>query len=142
MPVYMCCSPQALATEVGWIGHAEAVKLQYDSTLPNAEALVVAAAAQLGFSLVDPNQASQFRLAKIGEGGHTGVSDQKHCLRLGRGGGAAGLDRVQLTGTQAMRANAACYEGKTLESEYPALSPRQEAQRRQALGSAKTKADL
>ena len=138
----MCGSPQALATEVGWIGRAEAVKLQYDSTLPNAEALVVAAAEQHGFLLADPTKASHFRLAKIGEGGHDGVSDQKHCLRLGRGGGAAGLDRVQLTGTQAMRANAACYEGKTLESEYPALSPRQEAQRRQALGSAKTKADL
>ena len=118
------------------------MKLQYDSTLPNAETLIAAAAVQLGFSLVDPNQASQFRRAKIGEGGHAGVSDQKHCLQLGRGGGSAGLDRVQLTSTQAMRANVACYEGKTLESEYPALSPRQEAQRRQALGSVKRKADL
>eukprot|EP01044_Picomonas_judraskeda_P014770 COSAG03_NODE_2393_length_2815_cov_1.312592_1_plen_129_part_00 len=128
---------------MGWIGRSEAVKLQYDSTAPNAEASVVAAAANLGFIFVhEPSKALQFRLAKIGEGGHAGVSDQKHCLRLGRGGGAAGLDRVQLTGTQAMRANAACYAGKTRESEYPALSPRQEAQRRQALGTAKAKADL
>lgn len=110
--------------------------------MPHAEAAVVTAARQLGFTVNDPGKASQFRLAKIGEGGHAGVSDQKHCLRLGRGGGAAGLDRVQLTGMQAMRANAACYAGKTLESDYPALSPRQQMQRREALAAAKTKADL
>ena len=131
-----------MSTDVGWVGHAEAVRLQYDSTLPDAKATVVAAAAQLGFALVDRPRSAKFRLAEIGEGGHAGVSDQKHCLRLGRGGGAAGLDRVQLTATQAMRANAACYAGKTLESDYPVLSPRQQAQRRQALGMGKSKADL
>ena len=106
---------------------------------------MVEAAARLGFTHVtDLTQAQRFRLAEIGEGGHAGVSDQKHCLRLGRGGGAAALDRVALTGTQAMRANAACYSGKTAEADYPALSPRQQAQRLELLGMVKfgTKADL
>ena len=84
------------------------------------------------------------RLANIGEGGHAGVSDQKHCLRLGRAGGAAGLDRAGLTPTQAMRANAACYAGATEEADYPALSPRQQQQRLEVLGLGKggSKAEL
>lgn len=130
---------------MGWVGRAEAVRLQYDSTSPDALTRVVDAAEKLRFThLADAAQAQQFRVAEIGEGGHAGVSDQKHCLRLGRGGGGAALDRVALTGTQAMRANAACYAGKSLPSEYPALSPRQQAQQLEllGLGNRSPKADL
>jgi len=107
------------------------VKLHYDS---DAWARVEAAAARLGFELVDSQRVDTYRLARVGEGGHAGVSDQKHCLRLGRGGGAAGLDRVALTATQAMRANAACFAGATRQEDYPPLSPRQQAARLAVLG--------
>ena len=144
------------------------MRLRYDATAPDAAAQVAAGAKRAGCALVEQPRAGTFRLARIGEGGHAGVSDQKHCLRLGRGGAAAGLDRVALTPTQAMRANSvmpndslradasssmvswasdfsvwkrsrtaikrlagpqACQRGSTAESDYPALSPRQEAQR-------------
>ena len=83
------------------------MRLRYDATAPDAAAQVAAGAKRAGCVLVEQprRRAGTFRLARIGEGGHAGVSDQKHCLRLGRGGAAAGLDRVALTPTQAMRAN-------------------------------------
>ena len=81
------------------------MRLRYDATAPDAAARVAAGAKRAGCALVEQPRAGTFRLARIGEGGHAGVSDQKHCLRLGRGGAAAGLDHVALTPTQAMRAN-------------------------------------
>ena len=154
------------------------MRLRYDATAPDAAARVAAGAKRAGCALVEQPRAGTFRLARIGEGGHAGVSDQKHCLRLGRGGAAAGLDRVALTPTQAMRANSvmpndscvrnpsmvssasdfsvwkrsrtaikrlagrqACQRGSTAESDYPALSPRQEAQRAAVLAQS-PKAEL
>jgi hypothetical protein len=45
---------------------------------------------------------------------------------------------------QAMRANAACYTGATVEADYPALSARQQQQRLEVLGLGKdgSKAEL
>ena len=63
------------------------MRLRYDATAPDAAARVAAGAKRAGCALVEQPRAGTFRLARIGEGGHAGVSDQKHCLRLGRRAG-------------------------------------------------------